>query len=150
MVKDLETAARAANVHLYVALTAGTDPRKVDEAFAAMGRERVGAVVGLPIASYAQNRRRIAELALKHRLPTIFEGDDLADAGCLMTYGPSARDMWRLAASYVDRILKGARPDDLPVQQPTKFDLVINKKTAKALSVIIPPALLLQANRIIE
>jgi putative ABC transport system substrate-binding protein len=110
----------------------------------------VGAVVGLPVAWYIRHRQRIAELAIKHRLPTIFEYDGFVEAGCLMSYGANTREMWRLSATYVDRILKGAHPRDLPVQQPTKFELVVNAKTAKALGLTLPPSLLLRADRVID
>jgi putative ABC transport system substrate-binding protein len=150
MLNDLQTVARTANIELHVALTVSTDPGSLDEVFDAVGRERVGAVLGLPVAYYYQHRRKIAELALKHRLPTMFELGDFAEAGCLMGYGASGRDTWRLAATYVTKILRGAKPADLPVEQPTKFELVINLKTAKALGLTIPPSLLLRADQVIE
>jgi putative ABC transport system substrate-binding protein len=150
MLNDLQTVARAAKVELHVALTVGTDPGKLDQVFDAIGRERVGAVLGLPVAYYYQHRRKLAELALKHRLPTMFELGDFAEAGCLMGYGASGRDTWRLAATYVTKILRGAKPADLPVEQPTKFELVINLKTAKALGLTIPQTLLLRADQVIE
>jgi putative ABC transport system substrate-binding protein len=92
----------------------------------------------------------VADLALKHRLPAIFSVHQYAEAGGLMSYGVSFRDMFRRAAEYVDQILKGARPGDLPVEQPTKFELIINMKTAKALGLVIPSSLLLRADRVIE
>jgi putative ABC transport system substrate-binding protein len=125
-------------------------PEEFDSAFAAMTRERAGAlyVVGDPM--FVQHRRRLAELAAKSRLPAVYELKDHAEAGGLMVYGPSTLDMFRRAATYVDKILKGAKPGDLPVEQPTKFELVINLKTAKALGLTIPPALLQRADQVIE
>jgi putative ABC transport system substrate-binding protein len=150
MLKDLQAAAQAVNITLHVAMTVGTDPEELDRAFAGMKGEGVGAVVGTPGASYFLNRRRISELGLRYRLPTIFELGDFAEAGCLMGYGPSVREMFRLAATYVDKILRGAKPADLPVEQPTKFELVINLKTAKVLGLAIPPSVLLRADQTIE
>jgi putative ABC transport system substrate-binding protein len=150
MLKDVEAAARVANITLHVVVTGESNPGDLDRAFEAITREGAGAVLGLPVAWYYQHRRRLAEVAIRNRLPTMFELGDFADAGCLMGYGPSPREMWRLAATHVDRILKGANPADLPVQQPTKFELAINVKTAKALGVTIPPSLLLRADRVVE
>ncbi len=95
-------------------------------------------------------RGQIAALALKHRLPSIFPLPAGADAGCLMAYGPNDREFYRQAAVFVDKILKGANPGDLPVERPTKFELVINLKTAKALGITVPQTLRLQAERVIE
>jgi putative ABC transport system substrate-binding protein len=150
MLKDVQAAVRVTNVTLHVVVTGESDPGELDRAFEAITREGAGAVLGLPVAWYYQHRQRLAELAIRHRLPTVFELGDFADAGCLMGYGPSPREMWRLAATHVDRILKGANPADLPVQQPTKFELVLNVKTAKALGLTIPPSLLLRADRVVE
>jgi ABC-type uncharacterized transport system substrate-binding protein len=95
-------------------------------------------------------RKQIAELAAKHRLPAMYGFREFADAGGLMAYGADMADLCRRAATYVDKILKGTRPADLPVEQPTKFDLIINLKTAKALGLTIPPSLLLRADQVIE
>jgi putative ABC transport system substrate-binding protein len=95
-------------------------------------------------------RRRIVELASETRLPAIYESADFVTAGGLMAYGASLVDMSRRAAGYIDRILKGTKPGDLPVEQPTKFELVINKRTAQALGLTIPPSLLLRADQVVE
>ena len=111
----------------------GDPPEKIDQAFAAMVRERAEAVLGLQGPHFFKERKRIAELSVAHRLPGIFELAPYAEAGCLMAYAPNMPDIYRYAAMYVDRILKGAKPADLPVEQPRKLDFVINLKTAKAL-----------------
>src|SRR5262245_24409719 len=95
-------------------------------------------------------RSRIANLATRYRLPTVAWPVDHAEAGALMAYGPNVPDMFRRAATYVDKILKGAKAADLPIEQPTKFELVVNLKTAQALGLTIPPSLLLRADRVIE
>jgi putative ABC transport system substrate-binding protein len=96
------------------------------------------------------HRRKIAELAIKTRLPAMCPVREYVEAGCLMSYSASFSDLWRRAAYFVDKILKGAKPADLPVEQPTKFEFVINLKTAKALGLTIPPLLLLRADQVIE
>jgi len=113
------------------------------------GRERLPGLLVLPDPLFLTERRRIAE-ALKARLPTAFARSENVEAGGLISYGPKLTELFRRAASYVDKILKGAKPADLPVDQPTKFELVINLKTAKALGLTIPQSLLLRADQIIE
>ena len=146
--REVEVAGRSLRVQLQILKVQG--PEEFDSAFAAMTRERAGAlyVVGDPMLS--QHRRRLAELAAKSRLPAVYELKDHAEAGGLMAYGPNILDMYRRAATYVDKILKGAKPADLPVEQPTKFELVINLKTAKALGLTIPQSLLQRADEIIQ
>ena len=121
-----------------------------DRAFAAMttGRAEALTVVGSPL-TYA-NREQLARLAEKYRLPTMFGVRENVDAGGLIAYGPNLPERWRRAATYVDKILKGAKPGDLPVEQPTEFELVINLKTAKALGLTIPPSLLKRADAVIQ
>jgi putative ABC transport system substrate-binding protein len=99
---------------------------------------------------FFNERRGLADLAAKHRLPAVYPWREGADAGGLMAYGPSIADLYRRAATYVDKILKGAKPADLPVEQPTKFDFVINLKTAKALGLTISPSLLGRADEVIQ
>jgi len=115
-----------------------------------MTTARAGALVVLPTPMFFTERGRLVDLAAKNRLPTVFPYREFVDVGGLMAYGPDLADLSRRAATYVDKILKGANPGDLPVEQPTKFDLVINLKTAKALGLTIPPSLLLRADQVIE
>jgi len=112
--------------------------------------KRIGAfiVIGGPLTY--MRRQQIADLALKNRLPGIHSLREYAQAGLLISYGPNLPDLYRRAATYVDKILKGAKPGDLPVEQPTKFELVINLKTAKALGLTIPPSLLGRADEVIQ
>jgi len=119
-------------------------------AFAAMQRERAQAVVVQQNPITTDSARRIAELAVQHRLPAIYYRRDFVEAGGLMSYGANGVAIYRRAATYVDKILKGAKPADLPVEQPTAFEFVINMKAAKALGVTIPPALLVRADQVIQ
>jgi putative tryptophan/tyrosine transport system substrate-binding protein len=122
----------------------------IEPAFMAMRKARIDVLIATIDATLMAQRTRIAGLAAAARIPTIFELREFVDAGGLMSYGPSLRDLYRLAATQVDKILKGASPADLPIEQSTKFDLVINLKTAKALGLTIPPSLLLRADEVIE
>ena len=122
----------------------------LDEAFAGMVKGRVDALVLLEDAMFATERARIAALAAKTRLPAVYGQRNSVDDGGLMSYGPNIVDVYRNAASFVDRILKGAKPADLPIEQPTKFELVINVKTAKTLGLTIPQSLLVRADEVIE
>jgi putative tryptophan/tyrosine transport system substrate-binding protein len=126
------------------------DPNELERAFDSMIRERADGLIVLSDTFATFYRSRLAELAAKHRLPTVYGHSQYIEAGGLMSYGPSLSDVYRRAASYVDKILKGAKPADLPVEQPTKFELVINLKTAKALGLEVPPTLLARADEVIE
>ncbi|TAJ96945.1 ABC transporter substrate-binding protein [bacterium] len=121
-----------------------------ESAFRAATRERTGALLTLTDALTISQLSRIAELAAKSRLAAIFSEREFVDGGGLISYGPSSADLFRRAATYVDKILKGANPADLPVEQPTKFELVINLKTAKALGLTIPPEVLVRADKVLK
>ena len=122
----------------------------LDSAFTAITQQRAGAIITVQNGLTIAQRARILALVAKSRLPGMYETQDRTDAGGLMAYGASDSELYRRAAHFVERILKGANPGDLPVEQPTKFDLVINLKTAKSLSLPIPPSLLLRADQVIE
>jgi putative ABC transport system substrate-binding protein len=126
------------------------NPQEIDSAFAAMTRERAGALLILGDAIFTNQIRQIAELAVQRRLPSIHGIKEYAEAGGLMAYSANFLDQQRRAATYVAKILKGAKPADLPVEQPIKFELVINLKTAEALGITIPPMLLFQADEVIR
>jgi putative ABC transport system substrate-binding protein len=123
---------------------------ELESAFATMARERAGALLVLTSPMSGAEGRRIADLALSRRLPTMFERRENVEAGGLMSYGANFADMFRRSAAYVDKILKGAKPADLPVEQPTRFELVINLKTAKTLGLTIPQSLLVRADEVIQ
>jgi putative tryptophan/tyrosine transport system substrate-binding protein len=127
-----------------------TGPDDFDRAFTMMRRERAAGLMVLGSPLIGVHRRQILDLAAKSRLPAIYTVRESPDAGGLMSYGTNFHELWRRAATYVDKILKGAKPADLPVEQPTKFDLVINLKTAKALGLTIPQTILLQADQVIQ
>jgi putative ABC transport system substrate-binding protein len=148
MLKEVEVAARALGVRLQFIEARGPDD--FDRAFSEMTRARAGALTGLGGSMLFSERRRLVDLAAKNRLPVVYSWREGADTGGLMAYGPNILDLFRRAATYVDKILKGAKPGDLPVEQPTKFELVINLKTAKALGLTIPPSLLQRADQVIE
>jgi ABC-type uncharacterized transport system substrate-binding protein len=143
-----EIAARALGLRLQYVEARG--PENLDRAVMDMTRVQTDGLIVPGTAMFLSERRRIVELAAKHRLPAVYAWREGVDAGGFMSYGPNFPDLFRRAAAYVDKILKGAKPGDLPVEQPEKFELVINLKTAKALALTIPPALLQRADQVIE
>ena len=146
--KGAEAAGRALGIRLQFVEARG--PADFERGFSAMIRASAGALTVLPSNMFISERRRLADLAARNRLPAVYPWREFADAGGLMTYGPSYDDLFRRAATYVDKILKGAKPADLPVEQPTKFELVINLKAAKNLGLTIPPLVLARADHVIE
>ncbi len=148
LLRETQAAAQALAVKLQVLEV--RSPNELEGAFAAMTRERAGALLVLPHPFTFYHAKRIADLAAKSRLPAVYPVREAVEAGGLMAYAADAPDMYRRAATYVDKILKGAKPGDLPVEQPTKFELVINLKTAKTLGLTIPRALLLRADQVVE
>jgi len=121
-------------------------------AFAVASKSRVGAIMLIPDPTgiYFANMKQIIDLSIKHRIPVVGTTSAYANAGALMSYEPNEADLWRRAATYVDKILRGAKPADLPVEQPTKFELVINLKAAKQIGLTIPPNVLARADRVIK
>jgi len=148
MVKETEVAARSLGVRLQLLGVRGADA--LDGAFSAVIKDRPGALFVLFDPVLFSHRTRIAEFANKQRLPAMYPHREYAESGGLMAYGVDLRDNYRRAATYVNKILKGAKPADLPVEQPTKFELIINLKTAKALGLTIPPSVLARVDEIIE
>jgi ABC-type uncharacterized transport system substrate-binding protein len=148
LLRETEAAARAVGVQLQVVEVRG--PIELDSAFGAMTRDRAGALVVLPDGTFQNERRRIAALAAKGRLPTMYAWREAVDDGGLMAYGASVPDILRRAATYVDKILKGTKPADLPVEQPLKFELVINLKTAKQIGLTVPQSVLYRADKVIR
>jgi putative ABC transport system substrate-binding protein len=146
--KEKEAAARSLGLQLPV--LEARDPSEFEKAFAALATERAGALMVQTDATFITHRGRIVELAARNRVPAVYGTREFVDAGGLMFYGASLSDMYRDAASYADRILKGAKPADLPVEQPTKLELVINLKAAKALGLSIPPSVLGRADHLLE
>jgi putative ABC transport system substrate-binding protein len=146
--EPMQAMAKALGLQLHIFEVRSLDD--VGRAFADARHALVGAVIILESSFFAANRGRFVEAARKARLPTMYQSRDFVDVGGLMSYGPSIPDLYRRAASYVDKILKGARPAELPVEEPTKFELVINVKTAKALGLTIAPSLLLRADQLIQ
>jgi putative ABC transport system substrate-binding protein len=148
MLKGAEVAARALGARLQFVEARGPDD--FDRAFSEMSRARAEGLALVTSAMFFSERERLVDLAAKNRLPTVYPWRDGVDAGGLMSYAPHLPDLFRRAATYVDKILKGAKPGDLPIEQPTKFELVINLKTAKALGLTIPQSLLQRADQVIE
>jgi putative ABC transport system substrate-binding protein len=149
--EQLQATQRAAEkLGVHPQVIGAPNPNDLDSAFAAMGQQRAQAVFVIGSVMHTLHRSRIAQLARDRRLPSGCLLREYAEAGCLMSYSPALADLWRRSAGYVAKILRGARPGDLPIEQPTKFDLVINLKTAKALGLTIPQTLLLRADQVIE
>jgi len=148
MLKEADVAAQVLGVRLQV--VEARHPTDLDRAFSDMTKAHADALTVFSTPLLFNERKRLAELAAKHRLPAVYSLREFVDAGGLLAYGANQVDLYRRAASYVDKILKGAKPADLPVEQPTKFELVINLKTAKALGLTIPPSLLGRADEVIQ
>jgi putative ABC transport system substrate-binding protein len=148
-VREIEEAGRVLGVQLRPRVDI-RNPAALADAFATMTKEGSTAVFAIGGTMLYANRRQLAELALNSRLPMACASPEFVSTGCLMTYSTSLGDIFRRAAVYVDKIFKGAKPGDLPIEQPTKFELVINRKTAKALGLTIPPSVLLRADQVIE
>jgi putative ABC transport system substrate-binding protein len=148
MLKRAEVAGRALGVRLQFVEARG--PEDFDRAFSEMTRARAGALTVLGSVMFVNERRRLVDLAAKNRLPAVYAQREFVDAGGLMSYGPNIADLFRRAATYVDRILKGTKPGALPVEQPTTFELVINLKTARVLGLTIPPSVLGRADHVVE
>jgi len=146
--KEMQAIARQVGIQTVTA--DGRTVSDIERGFATMTRERAGAVIILNDTFFVQQQRQIAGLASNHKLPSIFGGIEYAEAGGLMGYGQNILDNFRRAATYVDKILKGAKPGDLPIEQPTRLTLVINRKTAKAIGLVFPQELELRADRVIE
>jgi putative ABC transport system substrate-binding protein len=147
--QEYEAAARALKIALQSLEVRDPNP-DFPAAFQAAAKAHVSALITVRTGSLLSDPKRIADLAIKNRLPSMHEGSDFVDAGGLMSYAASYSDAYRRAAIYVDKILKGAKPADLPVEQPTKFEFVINLKTAKALNLTIPQSVLFRADRVIK
>ena len=147
--KPLQVAAQSLGVKVQVLTVSRADDLKI--AFATAEKNRAEAVVIMPSAFFFAHRAYLVTLAAKHRLPTIYHQQEFViGSGGLMSYGPDFRDLFRSAAGYVDKILKGAKPGDLPIEQPTKYELVINLKAAKALGLTIPQSMLQRANQVVH
>lgn len=146
--REIERAAEA--LRIGVQPLAVAEPKDFDDAFAAMGRQHPDALLVVTDALTRSNQSRVIEFAAKHEVPTIYEDGAIVRGGGLMSYGPKSDELLARTAVYVDRILKGARPADLPVEQPTQFELVINMKTARMLGIVIPPAVVMRASELIE
>ena len=147
--KELEAVGQALGVQIQ-SLVVRRGLGSFESAFSAMTREHPDGLIVAESANVIAHRARIMEFTAKRRLPTIYARDRFVKAGGLMSYGASLPDLWRRAATYVDKILKGAKPADLPIEQPRKFDFVINLKTAKNLGFKIPPQFLARANKVIQ
>jgi putative tryptophan/tyrosine transport system substrate-binding protein len=149
-VKEMEFAAQSLGVGVHIVAVQEVNEIEIENIFALITRKRVQAFILIPTPTFTYYRKVIVELALKSRLPAIYPHRGYVEAGGLMSYAANNADLARRAAYYVDKILKGAKPAELPIEQPTKFELVINMKAAKALGLTIPPSLLQRADQVIE
>src|SRR5215813_12502076 len=147
--KQYETAARALKIQLQSLQVRGPNP-DLEGAFETAAKGRANALINIRSSMLIRYPKRIADLAIKRRLPSMCEGSDYIEAGCLVSYASNDTENYRRAAYYVDKILKGAKPADLPVEQPTKFEFIINLKTAKQIGLTIPPNMLARADRVIR
>jgi putative ABC transport system substrate-binding protein len=147
-IKDVHAAARSLELKLQPLEARG--PAELESAFSAMARERVDGLLVIVDSVFSFHRAQLVDLAARSRLPAAYTNRQPVEAGGLMSYGPSFADLWHRAAGYVDRILKGAKPGDLPFEQPTKYELVVNLKTAKAFGLTIPQSVILRADQVIE
>jgi putative ABC transport system substrate-binding protein len=146
--REMQAAGRALGVRL--AFFEARDPSQLDSALSRMEKDRAGALIVTPDPLFSSQRSRIMDFLVRRRLPSMFFYKEFVDAGGLMSYGPSFPDSYRRAATYVDKILKGAKPADLPVEQPTKFEFIINLKAAKQIGLTIPPTVLARADKVIK
>jgi len=146
--REVEATARSLRIRLQRVDAKG--PEEFESAFAAMARERADALLVGGTSTFLAHRTRLAELAVKGQLPTMYSFRESVEAGGLMAYAVNMADFVGRAAVYVDKILKGAKPADLPIEQPTKFELIINLKAAKALGITVPQSLLLRADEVIQ
>lgn len=146
--KDLKEAATRFGISLFTSMI--QTPDEFEQGIAVLTRQKVDAVIVIPHNHFLFHRKRLSELMLAAKLPTIYANGTNPDAGGMLGYGPGYPHLFKLSASYIDKILRGAKPADLPVQQPTEFELVVNLKTAKALGIAIPPAIMVRADRVIE
>ncbi len=148
LLKETEISAQALGMQLQVLEV--RRPDELDRAFSAMTKARAGALTVIPDPTLLAGRKKVADLAAKTRLPAIYGTSRVAEIGGLMVYAPSLSDLWRRAATYVDKILKGSKPADLPVEQPTKFEFIVNLKAAKQIGLTIPPNVLARADKVIK
>ena len=146
--KSIQAAAQKSGITIQI--VEASTPQEIASGFAAMARQKAGAFILPRDALFLQQQSQIAELAAKQRLPSIAGHSEYVEIGGLMSYGPNIRDSYRRAATYVDKIIKGAKPGELPVEQPTTFELFVNLKTAKALGLKVPQSILIQATKVIE
>ena len=145
-----ETEAGAKRLGIRLQILEARSPDDLEDAFRAATKEQANALIVLADALFFAQRGRLGNLGIKHRLPAMFDDAQSVDAGGLVSYGASLTDLFRRAAGYVDKILKGARPADIPVEQPMKFELIVNLKTAKQIGLTIPPNVLVRADKVIK